>query len=151
MDAKGLALRLFFTLSTLGSLPGGRLLPHESHPLYAVGASAYIPTGYGLGIVGVPPPPADLALSPPAGASCPVEIRAIITADVPQDTFVVVAVGSGNALLLKGQGVRTEAGWVSISEIAADHVVLYRGGDKFDCTLGSAAALSPPVAAEPER
>ena len=140
MDAKSFALRLILTIPALGSLPGGRMTPGETRPLYAVGAPAALPTGYGLRVASVPAPPQDLPISTLGiGPTCPVEVRAIVTGEAPNDTFVVVAVGEESVLLQKSQGVRTRQGWVAISEIVADHVVLHKGDQVFDCFLGSPA------------
>ncbi|MBI5509540.1 MAG: hypothetical protein HY903_12380 [Deltaproteobacteria bacterium] len=152
MDAKSLALRLLLTVPTLGSLPGGRLLPAVSQPLYAVGASAALPARVGLGVVEVPPPPPDVVgRSTPVGPECPVEVRAIITGDAAAETFAVVAVGEASALLKVGQGVRTAAGWVAISAIDKARVVVRKGDEAFDCYLGAAAGDALQGAGEPVR
>jgi hypothetical protein len=145
VDAKSFALRLLLTIPALGSLPGSRLSPSPARPLYAVGAPSVIPIGYGLSVVSVPAPPADLATSSAgSNAACPVDIRAIVTGDTPADTFVIVAIGDESALLKKGQGLKSREGWVAISDVAPDRVVLRKGDQAFDCFLGAAAGNQPP-------
>ena len=114
--------------------------PHE-RSLAAVGSAAPLGRAYGLGVVEVPAPPADLAAPRPAAeTTCPVEVRAIVQGDSRDTTFTVIAWGEQSTLLSAGEGVKTPGGWLAISKIAADHVLLRRGDVAHRCELNSAAA-----------
>lgn len=119
---------------------GAPTAPREK-PLSDVHRAAPLDRSYGLGVVEVPDPPADLAARRPAAVdSCPVEVRAIIQGDSRDTTFTVIAWGDQSSLLSAGEGIKTPDGWLAISKIAADHVLLRRGDVAHHCPLKSAAA-----------
>ncbi len=133
--------RLLACALLCSALPaGGGATPRE-RPLAEVSDGAPVYRAYGLGVVEVPAPPADLAASRPAAVeTCPVEVRAIVRGDSRDTTFTVIAWGEYSTLLSAGEGVKTPRGWLAVSEIAADHVLLRRGDLAHRCPLKSAAA-----------
>jgi hypothetical protein len=115
--------------SAFSGLPVAKLGPiHRSAPLSRV---------YGLGVSDVPAPPDVSAKLQLINQRCPVEVRAIITGDSRETTFAVLGWGEQSKLLWAGQGVKTPAGWIAISSIASDHVVLRRGDEAYHCKLGN--------------
>jgi hypothetical protein len=131
----GLRALLVLPVCSLLSSGGGA---QANRPLYAVGAPAPLASGYGLGVVELPEPPAPV--KPAAQADerrCPVEIRAIVAADDPSDSFAVLAWGGKSAVVNERQSERTSAGWLRVTKIRPDHVVLRRGEVTFHCPLGT--------------
>jgi hypothetical protein len=96
---------------------------------------------YHLAVVDVPTPPTE----PPATQrsrpeqNCPVEVRAIVQGDSRDTTFTVIAWGEQSKLLSAGEGVKTGDGWLAVSKIASDHIILRRGDVAHRCELNSAA------------
>ncbi len=139
MDVKSLALRLLLTVPALGSIPGARAPHGERQPLFAVGQASALTVQFGLGVVALPEPPAFLPTPVAAAPICPIEVRGFISGGEPEETFVVVAVGDNSSLLKVGQGIRTRDGWVAISGIFSERVVVRRGDAAFDCYFGGGA------------
>ncbi len=99
-------------------------------------ASASLRPLYRLEVIEVPEPPAHIAAPPSATqiGDCPVEVRAIVSGE--GEAFAVVASGSTSELVRAGDGVRTPAGWVAVTAIEADHVVVRHGEATRRCALG---------------
>lgn len=106
--------------------------------LHAVGAPEPLSSGYGLSVVELPDPPVyDKPAARADENRCPVEIRAIVAADDPSDSFAVLAWGEQSAVVTERQSQRTSAGWLRVTAIRPDHVVLRRGEVTFHCPLGT--------------
>jgi type II secretory pathway component PulC len=96
---------------------------------------------YHLAVVDLPAPPAAPVASQRSQPErhCPVEVRAIVQGDSRATTFTVIAWGEHSTLLSAGEGVKTRDGWLAVSKIASDHVILHRGDVAHRCELNPAA------------
>jgi hypothetical protein len=120
-------------------LPGGNSLPSMIQPAIVEALhseAAGLERGYGLGVVEVAPLPEFVASAVNAApVGCPLDLRAIVVAEDPDDTFAMVAGDEGSQLVRAGSGLRASGRLVSVAEIEEGALVLRVGEDTVRCAL----------------
>ncbi len=111
--------------------------------LTALNTSGSLARGYQLPLADVPPPPpssqpggaATFAPAAPPPTACPFEVRAIVMAEDPADSFAMVGHDGESHLLRAGAGVRLGGELLSVATLSADAVVVRRGEATVRCPL----------------
>lgn len=86
---------------------------------------------YGLGVVPLPPPPAQrMALQGTAVSACP-EVRAVVLGDSDVSSFVVV----GEQVVHRGQAFSWGGSQLQVQDLAARQVTFMRGDVAVRCAL----------------
>ena len=117
-------------------------------------ASSALASSYGLGVVEVPEPPVFQATAASELFDCPVELRGVVQAEAGENAaeveldeageplaavggagFAVLADGADSWLLGPGQGVYTARGYLRVTAVETDAVVMQFAGGTHRCRL----------------
>ena len=129
-----LALTLMSAVAPVGVQTATPSKVHSLRPLAASG----LERAYGIAVVEVPPPPADLlavyrAEQSPQRRACPVDVRAVV--DGPDEAFAILSLGDDSRLVRPGQSLRVRGVDMYVAAVVAGRVVLRSGGDRWVCLL----------------
>jgi len=111
----------------------GRIIPVGS-----AGTGKVLATAYGLSIAEVPEAPHIAVADVLWGERCPVQVRAIVTAEAAADAFTILEWRGGSTVVRAGQSVETPAGSFAVRAIRARTVELRGDGEVFFCPLAGA-------------